>query len=724
MISNQENDMEEGEISDDGMDLPEVVERPPKMDVVPDILKEIGGADFNMVDQDTVQKISARALRFQTGKAISFQEISHLYSSLEISQNKENSLDRLETIHVWSPDRLDLPDVQRYFSEYHPLNVELVAKNRANVIWATPANCARALLAVSKGIGEASTERVIKHVLDDGEAKSIVTETDVGEDFVHPEDIGIELPEGGPWRLGKRPEEEGVLLLRFGRKTDISMEERRATVRSVGILSKSKREELLMEQQKAAERELEMKKPVDKKNPWGIVAERWAGESRGQTGRAFDDYMDSLDKGLTLDTRSSRKDWDAPDEAEYDGRRTARGRGSIRDRLDFNNRVEEDSDDQAETFMEADEEEIDWAAKMKRPRMGMVADLVEKKGSVKSRLYASENIKRKVPNSRYNREEEEEMESSIVRRVDIEERVFKTAGRRLTDRFMGGRLEGRVGLGKSDKETTQTGRSMGGRLGGKFESRLGMKNNASDSEDSLERDDGTDLQQNLENDLVIQVTQSDEEFETQRSERRGNKPDLPRRELHQDIEQRIRSKDKHSENYRLRKSESRDKEKIKALKEREEQLLREKRRQERRDREREKEEYLRRKEKEKKRSKKKYSSDEDSDSESDESDSDSSESSDSDSNTSGSDSESSSSDSQEETSRKKKIVSKKQKAESKKHRDGASSSKSYKDQTKSESKKKSSKKDSEEELRKAEELRDKLKNYLKKAKEAKENRKK
>ena len=68
-----------------------------------------------------------------------------------------------------------------------------------------------------------------------------------------------------------------------------------------------------------------------------------------------------------------------------------------------------------------------------------------------------------------------------------------------------------------------------------------MKNNASDSEDSLERDDGTDLQQNLENDLVIQVTQSDEEFETQRSERRGNKPDLPRRELHQDIEQEVLS---------------------------------------------------------------------------------------------------------------------------------------------------------------------------------------
>jgi len=322
-----------------------------------------------------------------------------------------------------------------------------------------------------------------------------------------------------------------------------------------------------------------------------------------------------------------------------------------------------------------------------------------------------------------NRDEEEEMDSSIVRRVDVEERVFKTAGRRLTDRFMGGRLEGRVGLGKSEKEITPSKKSLGGRLGSKFESRLGRKNNASDSEDSLERDDGADFHQKLDNDLVIQVTQSDEEFETQRSQRSGNRNELPSRELNQDIEQRIRSKDRQPENYRLKKSESRDRDKIKALKEREEKLLKEKRKQERRDREREKEEYLRRKEREKRRSKKKYSSDEDSETESEESESDSSDSSDSDTNTSGSDSESSSSDSQEDTKRKQKLASRNSKVDSRKHRAGGNSSKSSKDQSKVEAKKKS-KKDSEEELRKAEELRDKLKNYLKKAKEAKENRKK
>ena len=48
-MSTKDDDMEEGEISDDGMDLPKILERPPKIGVLPDLLKEIGGADFNTV---------------------------------------------------------------------------------------------------------------------------------------------------------------------------------------------------------------------------------------------------------------------------------------------------------------------------------------------------------------------------------------------------------------------------------------------------------------------------------------------------------------------------------------------------------------------------------------------------------------------------------------------------------------------------------------------------
>eukprot|EP00092_Neocalanus_flemingeri_P013609 GFUD01014677.1.p1 GENE.GFUD01014677.1~~GFUD01014677.1.p1 ORF type:complete len:765 (+),score=258.77 GFUD01014677.1:54-2348(+) len=747
-----DDDMEEGELSDDGMEQPETASRPQRMGIrmeMPDLLKEIGGADFNTVDAETVEKISARALRFQTGNAISFQEVSALYSSLQVSQDERNSLNRCEMIHVWGQEKLDLADIQHYFKEYHPLNVEVAGRNTANVIWATAANCARAMLALSKGIGEAGTERVVKHVLDGGEERSVVTETEVGEDLVHPEDIGIEIPDGGPWRLGNTIGAEGVLLLRFGRKTDVSLYERRVTARNVGILSKSKRDELMLEQHKAAQREMELKKPVDKKNPWGIVAETWAGESRGRTGRDFDDYVDNLNRGLSHGAQSSRRDWDAPGEKEIDGRVTARGRGNVRDRLDWGNRVEQDSDDQAETFIEKEDEEMDWGVKMKRPRMGMVADIVEKKGSAKSRLYGSEaerkeTIKRKVPNSKYARtevveEDEEEMDSTIVRRVDVEEReerVFKTAGRRLTDRFMGGRLEGRVGLGKSEPKegAGRLENRMEGRIGGKLEGRLGRKNRDSDSGDSLERDNGADLRQNLASDLVIQVTQSDEdEFDREEMGRRDGRRNEEESRVSGHIKEselRNRLKEKQREKDRLEDKEKRDREKIRALKEKEEQLTREKHRQERRDREREKESILRRKEKEKKRNKhksqKKYSSDEDSDSESEESESgsDSSGSSESESDSSDSDSDSSSSDSQADKKKKKhKIVSQKKKEENKKDRARDNSSRSHRDQSKSDHKK-SGKKDSAEELKKASELRDKLKNYLKKAKEAKENKKK
>ena len=76
-------------------------------------------------------------------------------------------------IHVWGGNKLDLPDIQHYFSEYHPLNIELVDRNTANGVWATAADCARAMLALSKGIGEAGTERVSKHVLDAGEERAL-----------------------------------------------------------------------------------------------------------------------------------------------------------------------------------------------------------------------------------------------------------------------------------------------------------------------------------------------------------------------------------------------------------------------------------------------------------------------------------------------------------------------------------------------------------------------
>ena len=83
-----------------------------------------------------------------------------------MSPTERESVHRLEMIYVWSPEKLELAEVARFFSEYSPLSVDQLSRTTAQVVWATPPNCARALLSLSKGIGVAGTERVVKHVVD------------------------------------------------------------------------------------------------------------------------------------------------------------------------------------------------------------------------------------------------------------------------------------------------------------------------------------------------------------------------------------------------------------------------------------------------------------------------------------------------------------------------------------------------------------------------------
>ena len=161
-------EMEEGELSDDSGAKPGPARTPIKMDL-PDLLKELKGAeDFQKVDAETVSKMSARAERFKTGNSVSFEEISKLYSSMKVSplERETESVHRLEMIYVWSPTSLDLAEVQKFFSGYSPLSVDSLSRKTAEVVWANPANSARAMLELSKGVGVAGTERVVRHVLD------------------------------------------------------------------------------------------------------------------------------------------------------------------------------------------------------------------------------------------------------------------------------------------------------------------------------------------------------------------------------------------------------------------------------------------------------------------------------------------------------------------------------------------------------------------------------
>ena len=83
-----QDDMEEGELSDDGLPLPpppsaKPTRTPIKMDL-PDLLKELKGAEEFKVNPETISKMSARAERFQTGNSVSFEEISALYNFMKV----------------------------------------------------------------------------------------------------------------------------------------------------------------------------------------------------------------------------------------------------------------------------------------------------------------------------------------------------------------------------------------------------------------------------------------------------------------------------------------------------------------------------------------------------------------------------------------------------------------------------------------------------------------
>ena len=266
-----QDDMEEGELSEDEAEAPHqpgTLRKPGtgphgkeglRMEV-PDLLKDVSGVKDMIVDEETAEKINKRAARFQTRGSISFPQVSALYRSMKISSDPgKRAGHRLEVVHVWSKERIDHAALQEFFSEYQPLSVDLSGSRKANVSWATPANSAKAILGLSKSIGEPEVGKKVKHVIGFEEETSATVVEDMEAnpvgDMVHPDDIGVELPEGGPWRLATRAAEDlPVMLLRFGRDSDLYTE--RAPARGgaprfsdpVGIISRSKREELLAEQ--------------------------------------------------------------------------------------------------------------------------------------------------------------------------------------------------------------------------------------------------------------------------------------------------------------------------------------------------------------------------------------------------------------------------------------------------------------------------------------------
>ena len=545
---------------------------------------------------------------------------------------------------------------------------------------------------------------------------SFVTENEVGADLIHPDDIGVKIPEDeGPWRLASTEGDQHVMLLRFGRKTDMNTREKQVAARHVGILSKSRREELLQEQEKALQKEAEKKAPVDKRNPWGSAAQSWARETRGRMGTDFEDFLDAYTRDR--ERRQNRKDWDNPgeDHEQHAGRRP----GGIRDRLGWSRDIgDEDNDERG-----GDDDEMEWVTKMKKPRMGMVADMVETKSGVRSRVGADESVRRK--DARRSGDAVDSVQDLRQRVTGDGERVIRTAGRRLQDRFAGGRLEGRLGQSSSSSSGLR--------------SRLGNTRNNDDGRDSLERDMGEDLQGvELVNNMVIRVTRNKDDDGRDRSSSGRGRDVKTAEDREKEIRQRLkeikREKDLIDDEKRRQARHRDDRvQQTERHRDRDERVRydrdeTESHHRDRRQRDEEKSRSLinqireRASKSDKYKSKRREESSDESESdssESDESESDSSDESESEESESSDSDSSSSSDSEDEQRRRRDKRNSKHSS-----RSHGSSSKHSSDKKSEKKSKSSSKRETEEELKKAAELRDQLRNYLKKAKEAKEKKKK
>jgi len=241
-----------------------------------------------------------------------------------------------------------------------------------------------------------------------------------------------------------------------------------------------------------------------KKNPWGGVSEIWAARVLGVRVSLETDFVD-----CTL--KIARK--------------------SVKERLGWKRREEPGP-------------EPDWTVKMKRPRMEMVADMEERKGAAGNRLHGANLAKKNIPEdidqqrnslertgkgpvSEVFQRGKEALDKKIVRSVlndvekqnrdDLVERDFPP----LSGRFMGSHerrprcretLKRTVEIGDLGESDSRRRRGNGMEVAENVVRRL-----RKESVDSLENDNGSDLDD--DSSMLIQVIQSDVESSDEESKK-------------------------------------------------------------------------------------------------------------------------------------------------------------------------------------------------------------
>ena len=256
-------------------------------------------------DPEFSSKLTARAKRFQLENHLAeptFEDFQAMKKSLIPDDLKEV---RAEAIHVTGfGSKVQSNDLGDYFKDFSPISCEWIDGKSANVIWGVDASAAKALCYMSRPVTRSEADSEMESETNTEELLKKFQETKFNEPIDLNEFKLPDPPAGGPWRLGKPSGHDNfdgsAIYMRLAFKDDIhkplkerDLNMKNFQLRREGILSRSKKERIqqtLEEHQRIAIEHEESKKYKHLgSDPWGAIAEDWAGTKKAP--KNFDDEL-------------------------------------------------------------------------------------------------------------------------------------------------------------------------------------------------------------------------------------------------------------------------------------------------------------------------------------------------------------------------------------------------------------------------------------------------
>jgi len=382
---------------------------------LPDLLQGIDNDDEDpFITSKNIEKLEKRAKRFNMENDLSAEDCNRVLRSLDIPveerELRAQGRYKLDCIEMFGLFGVGEADLKEYFGHHLFEEVSFPEDDIGIVRFRTDINAFRAMMKFSKPVGEPrKEERIIKHVLTaDGSPERKVITKDVKDEFdkmVHPDDLPEERPEG-KWRFGIKGHKKrdfDTILMRFPLKSALKKGHYLQNDRSARGSWKVQPPadiELIEEEEKFR------RKNFDKKNPWADLSESWSNATRNAKDREYEIDLADLDHPPRR-LATGLRDWDNPEDPYH--------AVQIRPRESRKRKLSDDMDEGPETFFEEEipdsgedggeaadsDTEEEWKKKLKRPRLGMVADMEEQKqkGGIKSRLLGGQGAAKRLKTS-------------------------------------------------------------------------------------------------------------------------------------------------------------------------------------------------------------------------------------------------------------------------------------------------------------------------------------